>query len=206
MNSHLPDPIRTLAHLFRDLPGVGPKTALRFVFGLLKEPREKSERLARALLALHAQVKSCIGCGAFTMTSPCALCKDPARDTRALCVVAESRDIATIEATGEFQGQYFVLGGVLSPLEGSTPDVLRTEDLASRLASHPEITEVILAFSPDLRGESTILYLVKRLQNLPVRVTKLARGLPLGADLEYADEVTLADALKGRRDVVDKSH
>ncbi|MBI4133524.1 recombination protein RecR [Candidatus Uhrbacteria bacterium] len=201
MNTHLPDPIRALAQLFKELPGVGPKTALRFVFALLREPREKSERLARALLSLHAHIKTCATCGVFTSHNPCATCKDPKRDPRILCVVAESRDIATIESTGEYSGRYFVLGGLLSPLEGSTPDTLRVTELADRLSAHPEIKEVVLAFSPDLRGESTILFLVKRLQGYPVKLTRLARGLPLGADLEYADEVTLADALKGRREI-----
>ena len=186
---------------FRSLPGVGPKTALRFVFALLKEPREKAERLAQMLINLHAHVKSCTECGSYAMKSPCAICLDGKRDSQALCIVAESRDIATLETTGEFRGYYFVLGGLLSPLEGATPDTLRIQTLLDRLAGHPEVKEVIFAFNPDLRGESTVLYLAKQLAQFPVTLTTLARGLPLGADLEYADEVTLADALKGRRAV-----
>lgn len=201
MNSNLPDPIRVLATQFRSLPGVGPKTALRFVFALLKEPREKTERLAQLLINLHAYVKSCSECGSYALKSPCMLCLDPKREKQTLCIVAESRDIATIETTGEFHGYYFVLGGLLSPLEGATPDTLRIQTLIDRIAKSPEIKEIIFAFNPDLPGESTILYLAKQLASFPVTLTSLARGLPLGADLEYADEVTLADALKGRRSV-----
>lgn len=185
--------------MFRDLPGVGPKTALRFVFALLKRSPEEAHELAESIRRLHRTVQICEPCGAYTMAAPCAICKDPNRVATVLCVVAESRDIATLEATGEFNGRYFVLGGLLSPLEGSTPDMLRVAELATQLKNHPEIQEMILAFSPDLRGESTILYLSRRLADIPITMSKLARGLPLGADLEYADEVTLADALRGRR-------
>lgn len=201
MNQHLPDPIRNLAQMFRELPGVGPKTALRFVFALLKRSPQEAEQLAESIRRLHHTVQTCENCWAYTMSAPCAICKDPNRDAAILCVVAESRDIATIEATEEFNGRYFVLGGLLSPLEGSTPDLLRMAELVTHLKSHPETQEMILAFSPDLRGESTMLYLSKRLSDIPIVMTKLARGLPLGADLEYADEVTLADALRGRRKI-----
>lgn len=201
MNNHLPDPIRNLAMLFRELPGVGPKTALRFVFSLLKKSDVDTTRLARAIATLKQNVKTCDECGSFTTHNPCAICKDSNRTKNILCVVAESRDIATIESTAEFNGQYFVLGGLLSPIEGSTPDMLRIDTLLDRLNGQTEIQEIVLAFSPDLRGESTILYLTKHLSHLPVKLTKLARGLPLGADLEYADEVTLGDALRGRREI-----
>lgn len=201
MNQHLPDPIRNLSILFRELPGVGPKTALRFVFALLKSPKITSERLAHALLTIHNQIKTCENCGCFTMQSTCSICKNNNRDKSLLCVVAESRDIASIEATGEFNGYYFVLGGLLSPIEGVTPGTLRINELLGRVRIENEIKEIILAFSPDLKGESTTLYLSKYLQNFSVRITKLGRGLPLGADLEYADEVTLSDALKGRKEI-----
>lgn len=201
MQNYLPDPIRNLAQMFRELPGVGPKTALRFVFALLKRSPIDAEHLAESIRRLHRTVKTCANCWAYTMSAPCAICKDPNRDSAILCVVAESRDISTIEATGEFNGRYFVLGGLLSPLEGSTPDMLHMVELTTHLKNHPKIQEIILAFSPDLRGESTILYLSKRLADFPVAMSKLARGLPLGADLEYADEVTLADALRGRRKI-----
>ncbi len=201
MNNHLPDPIRGLASLFRELPGVGPKSALRFVFALLKKPKIDLQRFAQALAHLQEQVKICETCGAYTTNNPCGICKDQNRTEQILCVVAESQDIATIEATGEHPGRYFVLGGLLSPIEGSTPEMLHTDELITRLAKQPQTKEVLLAFSPDLRGESTILYVSKRLAHLPIKITKLARGLPLGADLEYADEVTLADALRGRREI-----
>lgn len=199
MNQHLPDPIRNLAQLFRKLPGVGPKTALRFVFALLAAPGEESERLARSLMTLRSQVKTCGRCGSFTMGNPCEICRDERRDPSILCIVAESRDIATIEATGQFQGYYFVLGGLLSPLEGTTPAELRTTALINRINETPALRELVLGFSSDLRGESTILYLSKLLLNYSLRLTTLARGLPLGTDLEYADEVTLGDALRERR-------
>jgi recombination protein RecR len=201
MNQHLPDPIRGLASLFRELPGVGPKAALRFVFALLRHSPAEATRLAQAITNLHARVKTCDGCGAYTTANPCSICSAPNRTHDTLCVVAESRDIATIEATAEYSGRYFVLGGLLSPIEGSTPDMLRTNKLIAHLQTQSHIKEVVLAVSPDLRGESTILYLAKRLEHLPVKLTKLARGLPLGADIEYADEVTLADALRGRREI-----
>ncbi len=200
MNNYLPDPIRALAALFKELPGVGPKTALRFVFSLLKKSPADAERLARGLLALHSHVKTCTACGAYAVNSPCTICKDPKRDQNILCLIAESRDIAVIEATGEFNGRYHILGGLLSPIEGATPDTLRLNELFTRLASGG-ITEIIFALSNDLKGESTSLFLVKRLANYPVKITRLARGLPMGADLEYADEVTLADALRGRREI-----
>lgn len=201
MNNHLPDPIRNLAQLFRELPGVGPKTALRFVFALLKRSPQDAGQLAESIHRLHRTVQTCESCGAYTMSASCAICKDQNRDPTILCVVAESRDIATIESTGEFNGRYFVLGGLLSPLEGSTPDMLRITELVRYLAQHPAVQEVILAVSPDLRGESTMLYLSKRLAALSITISKLGRGLPLGADIEYADEVTLADALRSRRKI-----
>lgn len=200
MNNYLPDPIRSLAALFKELPGVGPKTALRFVFSLLKKTPADAERLARALLSLHAHVKTCTECGAYATNSPCTICKDQKRNSTTICIIAESRDIAVIEATGEFNGRYHVLGGLLSPIEGVTPETLRLNELSTRLLSG-NITEIILALSNDLKGESTTLFLVKRLASYPIKITRLARGLPLGADLEYADEVTLADALRGRREI-----
>lgn len=201
MNHHLPDPIKNLALLFRDLPGVGPKTALRFAYALLREPREKSENLARSLLALHSHMKVCGSCMSFAMESPCAICRDTERNQKILCVVAESRDVSTIELTGAFPGYYFVLGGLLSPLDGITPDMLHLAELNRHLSMHPEIREILLAFNSDLKGESTILYLTKELAHHKLNITTLARGLPMGADLEYADEVTLADAVSGRRTI-----
>lgn len=179
---------------------MGPKTALRFVYALLAKSPTDVSKLARTLLALHDHIKACQGCGAFTSANPCNICKDPKRDAAMICVVAESRDISTIEGTGEYNGRYHVLGGLLSPLEGSTPDTLRIGELFSKL-SQGTVKEVVLAISHDLRGESTMLYLGKRLAQYPAKITRLARGLPLGADIEYADEVTLADALRGRKEI-----
>jgi len=200
MNQYLPDPIKSLAILFQELPGVGPKTALRFVFSLLNKHRDNTEKLARTLMALHNHIKFCDICGAYAIKNPCTICADATRQKNILCVVAESRDISTIEMTDEYQGQYHVLGGLLSPIEGATPDILRIRELEERISTGV-FTELLLAFSSDIKGETTALFLSNQLRPYEIKITKLARGLPLGADLEYADEVTLADALRGRREV-----
>lgn len=179
------------------LPGVGPKTALRYAFALLRLHKHELDMVAASIAGLK-NVQSCRVCHAFAEREVCDICNDPGRATDALCVVAESRDISTIEATGGFRGKYFVLGGTLNPIDGRTPDTLFMHDLAERLTREPHIGEVILAFSPDVHGETTIMYLAKLLKTLNRRVTRLARGLPIGADIEYADEVTLASALAGR--------
>lgn len=181
------------------LPGVGPKTALRYTFALLRLPAHELDMIARAVSGLKS-VGTCSVCFTYTEQAVCDICSDARRGNNALCVVSESRDIATLEATEAFHGKYFVLGGVLNPIEGQTPETLRLKELQERLKANPEITEVILAFSPDVHGETTIMFLARQLQTLGRKTTRLARGLPMGADIEYADEVTLGDALLGRRD------
>lgn len=192
-----PSPIHNAAAALGKLPSVGPKTALRYAFALLRLPKGELELVARSIEGLK-RVSVCSRCFTYAEDTVCDICTDKTRDVNLLCVVGESRDIATIEATGIYKGLYFVLGGVLNPVDGFTPDVLHVKELEERLRNNPEIKELILAFSPDIHGESTILYLSRLLKPFNKKITRLARGLPMGADIEYADEVTLASALSGR--------
>lgn len=194
-----PEPISNLVAAFARLPGVGPKTALRYVFYLLHQSTFDLEVMARAITQLGERIKTCPRCFTYTEAQMCEICQDPKRDASLLCVVEEARDISTIESTDMYHGLYHVLGGTLNPIEGITPDTLRYRQLRERLETSPEILEVILALSPTTHGEATILFLQKQLAPLGRSMTRLARGLPLGATLEFADEVTLGDALKGRR-------
>ncbi len=179
------------------LPGVGPKTALRYVFALLHLRKDELDLMARAIDGLK-RVATCSTCFTYAEAGTCDICTDPTRSKDVLCVVSEARDISTIEATGMYKGRYFVLGGVLNPIDGYTPDTLNVRQLNDRLKNDPAIKEIILAFSPDVHGETTILYLSRLLKDVNKKITRLARGLPMGADIEYADEVTLASALNGR--------
>ena len=192
-----PAPIHNAVAALGKLPGVGPKTALRYVFALLRLQKGELDLLAKSMEALKF-VNTCTRCFTYAESTTCEICRDQKRDQQLLCVVAEARDIATIEATGIYGGLYFVLGGVLNPVDGYTPDRLHVKELNDRLTAEPGIREVILAFSPDVHGETTILYLSRLLKQMKKKVTRLARGLPMGADIEYADEVTLASALSGR--------
>ncbi len=194
------------------LPGIGRKTALRLTYHLLKRPADEVRRLARALESVAERVRPCTVCGNLTEQQPCALCGNPRRDPTLICVVEESSDIGAIERTGEYRGLYHVLGGRLSPLEGIGPDELNLRSLLPRLggadagtgatAGAPGvIREVIVATNPSVEGEATAVYLQQLVRPLGVRVTRLARGLPVGGDLEYADGVTIAEALAGRREL-----
>lgn len=196
-----PEPIQNLAGALTRLPGVGPKTALRYVFALLQLPKEELLQTSNLIRELGEKVRLCPSCFSYTQGEFCDICKDPRRDPSLLCVVETSRDISTIEATDVYHGKYFVLGGVLNPIEGLTPEVLRVQPLFKKLRENEKIKEIILAFSPDVHGETTIMYLTKQLINFDKRITKLARGLPAGASLEFADEITLGDALKGRKEI-----
>lgn len=183
------------------LPGIGRKTAQRLVFHLLRQPPGQSRRLAESLVSLVERVRSCDRCRNFTESPLCAICADPRRDGQLICVVEEASDIASIERSSEFRGVYHVLGGRLSPLDGVGPDDLAIDALLARLA--PEgIREVILATNPSLEGEATALYIQRQLASHQVRVTRIARGLPVGGDLEYADGVTIAQALSARREML----
>lgn len=196
-----PQPIVNLVAAFSRLPGVGPKTALRYVFYLLKQPKADLAVMARALIDLGEKIQVCGRCYTYSERTDCEICTDPKRDSATICVVEESRDIATIEATNVYQGLYHVLGGTLNPIEGMTPDVIRIKELLARIETDPLIQEVILALSPTIHGETTMMYLQKQLARHGRRVSRLARGLPVGATLEFADEVTLGDAMKGRRGI-----
>ncbi|MEK7183357.1 MAG: recombination mediator RecR [Patescibacteria group bacterium] len=192
-----PAPIHNAIAALGKLPGVGPKTALRYAFALLRLQRGELELVARSIEGLKF-VTTCQRCFTYAEATICDICSDQKRNQNLLCVVAEARDIATIEATGIYNGVYLVLGGVLNPVDGFTPDKLNVRELQERLNLDKDIREVILAFSPDVHGETTILYLSRMLKALGKKTTRLARGLPMGADIEYADEVTLASALAGR--------
>lgn len=198
--SPTPRALERLLQEFTKLPGIGPKTAERLVYYLLKQPKEELEAMAQSLKAVQDEVVSCAQCFRFTDQNPCPICGDPKREKSVLCVIAESQNIPILEKTGAFHGLYHVLGGLVSPLEGVTPDRLRVKELEARLKTNG-VKEVILALNPNLDGETTALYLAKLIKPLGIKVTRLARGLPVGADLEYADEVTLESALTGRREV-----
>lgn len=193
-------PVQTLIDELGRLPGIGPKSAQRIAFHLLKLPAEDAARLARAIEEAKAKVTFCTRCFNVSEGSECAICGDPRRDATVICVVEEPRDIVAVEKTGEFKGRYHVLQGAISPIEGIGPEQLRVKELLARL--EPEgVTEVILATNPNIEGEATAMYLARLLKPLGFRVTRIASGLPVGGDLEYADEVTLGRALEGRRDV-----
>lgn len=182
------------------LPAVGPKTALRLAFFLMKRPREEVASLARAMLEVKDRLRACGECGNLTDQERCSICQDPRRDASLLCVVGEPRDLMALERTREFRGLYHVLGGLISPMDGVGPDQLAIGALLDRLERRP-VQELILATDPTVAGEATALYLRRLLQGRNLRVTRLALGLPVGSDLEYADEVTLARALEGRREM-----
>jgi recombination protein RecR len=198
--SPTPRALEQLIREFTKLPGIGPKTAERLVYYLLKQPKEELEAMADSLKQAKDEVVVCQQCFRFADQDPCPICANTKRDRTILCVVAESQNIAVIEKTGAFAGHYHVLGGLVSPLEGITPDKLKIAELETRLKANG-VKEVILALNPDLDGETTSLYLAKLIKPLGIKVTRLARGLPMGADLEYADEVTLENAIVGRKEI-----
>ncbi|MEX2280935.1 MAG: recombination mediator RecR [Gemmatimonadota bacterium] len=196
--------IDDLTSEFARLPGIGRKTALRLTYYLLKRPPEEIQRLARALEGVAERVHACSCCGNLTEDDPCTFCLNPRRDASLICVVEEASDIGAIERSGEYHGLYHVLGGRLSPLEGIGPNELNLSTLLRRVQANGDSTaveEVIIATNPSVEGEATATFLQKQLQPLGVRVTRLARGIPVGGDLEYVDGVTLAQALSGRRDM-----
>jgi recombination protein RecR len=192
--------IDDLASELAKLPGIGRKTALRLTYHLLKQPRERSHRLASALVTVAEKVRACRTCGNLTEGEECALCRDPRRDLTVICAVEEAADIGAIERTGEYRGRYHVLGGRISPLDGVGPEDLTVDALVRRVTGG-QVTEVIVATNPSVEGEATALYLQQVLLPHGVRVTRLARGLPVGGDLEYADGVTIAQAITARRDM-----
>jgi recombination protein RecR len=180
------------------LPGVGPKSAQRIAFHIIQSDRIDVSRLAEILKTVKERVKFCTTCGNISEEELCRICKDPRRDNSSICVVEESKDVLAIEKTREFKGKYHVLGGAISPIDGIGPENLRIKELMTRLAQ-TQINEVIIATDPNLEGEATATYLTRLIKPLGVKVSRLASGLPVGGDLEYADEITLGRAFEGRR-------
>jgi recombination protein RecR len=193
-----PPAVARLIEALERLPGIGPKTAQRLAFHLLKQPAAQVRDLADALVEVKTHVVHCSACFNVTEADPCRICGDPGRDAALLCVVEEPNDLMAMERTGEYRGRYHVLLGALSPLDGIGPDELKVRELLARVEAN-HVREVILATNPNVEGDATALYLAKLLRPLGLRVTRIARGLPVGGDLEYADEVTLSRALEGRR-------
>jgi len=193
--------IEELSGELAKLPGIGRKTATRLTYFLLKQPPDTVNRLAAAIKAVSTLVKSCSVCGNLSESDPCPICMDPRRDQELVCVVEEASDIGAIERTGEYRGLYHVLGGHLSPLDGIGPDDLRIEGLQTRVANGSQVQEVILATNPSMEGEVTATYVRGVLENSGVQITRIALGLPVGGDLEYADGVTVAQALTARREM-----
>ena len=180
------------------LPGIGPKSAQRIAFHIIQSERVDVTRLVDVLRTVKERVKFCIECGNITEEDLCRICRDPRRDNGLICVVEESKDVMSIEKTREFRGKYHVLGGAISPIDGIGPDNLRIRELMVRLAD-TNIQELIIATDPNLEGEATASYLIRQIRPLGIKVSRLASGLPVGGDLEYADEVTLGRAFEGRR-------
>lgn len=194
---YYPQPLSDLIASLSRLPGIGPKTAGRLAFYLLQEPTV-AEDLAKAIIKASREIKECSICSNYTDQDPCAICIGEKRDRSLLCIVEQPRDVAALEKTGEFKGLYHVLHGVISPLEGIGPEQLTIGQLLSRLDG---IKEVVMAVNPTVEGEATSMYLAKLLKPLGIKVTRIAHGLPVGGDLEYADEITIARALEGRRQI-----
>lgn len=194
------EPVARLVEQFARLPGIGPKTAQRLTFYLLRTPEQVSLELADAIRHMKQAVKFCSVCLNITDVEPCAICRDDRRDRSMICVVEEPLDIVAVERTRGYKGLYHVLHGALSPVDGIGPEDLKITELLARLRSG-EVQELILATNPNVEGETTAIYLTRLLRPLGVRITQIARGLPVGGDLEYADEVTLARAMEGRRDM-----
>ncbi len=195
----LVEPVARLIDEFSRLPGIGPKTASRLVFYLLRAPEEQAQSLADALRELRERITFCSVCFNITENDPCAVCIDEGRDRSVICVVEEPLDVIAIERTRDYHGLYHVLHGTIAPVEGIGPDDLRITELLPRLHAAPPVREVIIATNPNMEGEATAMYVARQLEGKDVRVTRLARGLPVGGDLEYADEVTLSRALAGRQ-------
>ncbi len=195
----VPKAFERLASELQRLPGIGAKSAARLAYYLLRSPEEEAKRLGRVIAESREAVRRCSVCNTLTEEDPCDVCSDPQREASLLCVVEEPGNVAAIERTREFRGRYHVLWGALSPLKGIGPDEIDSEGLLRRIT--PEVKEVILATNPNVEGEATALYIARRLKPTGVRVTRIAFGLPVGGDIEYADEVTMARSLENRREL-----
>ncbi|MFH1426169.1 MAG: recombination mediator RecR [Candidatus Kerfeldbacteria bacterium] len=196
----IPPSIQRLVREFNKLPGIGSKTSERFVFHLLRRPKEDIELLAASLNTIKESIRLCRDCFTYTEDEICSVCSDTGRDRSIVCVVAEPKDVISVEKTGEHNGIYFVLGGLIDAAGGVAPEHLRISDLIECIDQNG-ITEIIIATNPTMEGETTALFIAEQLKDKPVTVSKIARGLPVGADIEFADEVTLGDALAGRRNI-----
>ncbi len=195
------DPISRLTEELGKLPGIGQKTASRLAFHILRLPQKQVQELSQALLEVKEKIRLCSVCMHLTEQDPCTFCQDARRDPHQICVVAYSSDLFAIERTGGFRGVYHVLHGVLSPLEGVGPEQLRIRELFPRLQANPEVSEVILATSPNVEGEATAVYLARLLKPMGLKITRIASGLPIGGELEYADGVTISRAFEIRREM-----
>ena len=196
----LPVSLQHLVDQFKKLPGIGAKSAQRLAFHVLKTPREEAEELCEAIRDVKDRITYCSTCNNITDTDPCVFCVDAGRDHRLICVVEEPQNVNVVEKTGGFRGTYHVLLGALSPLHGVGPDDLKIKGLLTRI-EHGDVEEIILATNPTVEGEATAIYLARLLKPLGVRVTRIATGIPVGSDLEYADELTMGKAMEGRREV-----
>lgn len=194
------EPVSHLIEEFNKLPGIGPKSAARLTYYLLRMPEEEARALAEAIIAVKEKTVLCSSCQNITESDPCAICTDKERDHSIICVVEDPLDILALERTCQYKGLYHVLHGVLSPMDGIGPDDLKIKELLKRLKTG-SVKEIILATNPNLEGEATAMYLQRLLSPLGVKLTRLARGLPIGGDLEYADEITLTHALEGRQEM-----
>lgn len=193
-------PISRLIEEFSKLPGVGRKTAQRLAFHVINMNMNDVEALSKAIIEAKKEIKYCSICYNITDKDPCSMCSNKNRDSGTICVVEDPRDVAAMEKTKEFHGQYHVLNGVISPMDGIGPDMIRVKELIQRLGNQ-EVREVIMATNPTIEGEATAMYIARLLKPMGIKVTRIAHGLPVGGDLEYADEVTITKALEGRREI-----
>ncbi len=198
--SYYAGPVASLIEELSKLPGIGPKTAQRLAFFILKASPDDAKKLARAIDEVKDKIRFCDECFNVTDAVRCEFCKDPGRDQAVVCVVEEPRDIVALEKTGEFKGLYHVLQGAISPIDGIGPDDIRVKELLKRLGEK-DVREIVIATNPNIEGEATAMYLARLIKPLGIRVTRIASGLPVGGDLEYADEITLGRALEGRREM-----
>lgn len=196
-----PKSIATLIEHFQKFPSVGPKSAQRMAFYMLRMPESEVQKFAQAILDAKRNTRTCEVCFNLSTSSPCEICTNPKRDRSTICVVAETKDLIAIEKTNEFKGLYHVLQGVISPMDGIGADDIRIKELLNRLTSE-EVKEIILALPPSVEGEATSLYLTKLIKPFGITISRIAFGLPVGADLEYADEITIAKAIEGRREIL----
>lgn len=195
-----PKSIAALIEHFQKFPSVGPKSAQRMAFYMLRMPESEVQKFAQAILDAKRNTRTCEVCFNLSTTSPCEICTNPKRDRSTICVVSETKDLIAIEKTNEFKGLYHVLQGLISPMDGIGADDIRIKELLSRLTSE-EVKEIILALPPSVEGEATSLYLTKLIKPFGIKISRIAFGLPVGADLEYADEITIAKAIEGRREI-----